>query len=153
MFLPSVWLVLEGGQVHVVAWELDLIKCSGLVAWDVGHGSHFLSLRQRAEESQRTANSMAAVGVVWHALQFTCSFAYSLCETRIFTSRINKLHLNPSACAGVTQRVNKRERNWEVHKEVQKYSSTAGKSKEKKQKQRRQDEKRQRSYVLSWCNS
>ncbi len=82
VFLPSVWLVL-GGQVHLVAWELDLIKCSGLVAWDMGHGSHFLSLQQRAEESQRITNSMAATGVAWHALQFTRSFACSLCETGI----------------------------------------------------------------------
>ncbi len=61
-------LLVLGGQVHVVAWELGLIKCSGSAAWDVGHGSHFLSLQQRAEESQRTTSSMAATGAACHAL-------------------------------------------------------------------------------------
>lgn len=82
VFLPSLWLVL-GGQVHLVAWKLELIKCSGLVAWDTGHGSHFLSLQQRAEESQRTTSNVAATGVEWHIRYFTHSFVYSFCETGI----------------------------------------------------------------------
>lgn len=100
-----------GGQVHLVAWKRDLIKCAGLVAWDVGRGSHFLSLRQRAEESQRGTNSMAATGArKCRALRFTLSF----CATGVVQTSGILIPLSTLASLSVSTNG----RSGEVHKVV-----------------------------------
>lgn len=61
----------EGGQVHLVAWEQDLIKCSGLVVWDMGH-----SLRSFRVGRERGSHKSC----VARTHLFSCSLASPLCK-------------------------------------------------------------------------
>lgn len=71
--VPPLRMTSAGGSSSSGCLEAGSDQMCGLGG--VGRGSHFLSLRQRAEESQRGTNSTAAAGArKCRALRFTLSF-------------------------------------------------------------------------------
>lgn len=55
-----------GGQVHLVAWKRDLIKCAGLVAWDVALISSLYGREQKRAKEVLTVRQPREPGSVVH---------------------------------------------------------------------------------------
>lgn len=121
----------EGGQVHLVALEQDLIKCSGLVVWDMGYSlcSFSVSREQKRVEGLRRA---------WKPQELCCAHTpvflqLSLLSLWNIPSNINELHLNLSASVGSWSLCHqKRWREIETYTKMCKCTATQGEKKKRK---------------------